>query len=229
MQRLQAFQYELLPHAETQRQLRRFAGSCRFVYNQALALQKANHEAGKKHLSYVTMAAWLPPWKREVGQEWLKDTPSQALQHALKHLDKAYQNCFAKRADFPRFKRKGSGDSFRYPDPKQIKLDQGNSRIFLPKLGWVRYRNSRDVLGELRNVTVSRNGGKWLVSIQTRREVELPATPVTTAIGIDLGIARFATLSDGSYIAPLNSFKSKEAKLAKYQRRMAHKQKFSNN
>ena len=229
MQRLQAFQYELMPHAETQRQLRRFAGSCRFVYNQALALQKANHEAGKKHLSYVTMAAWLPQWKREVGQEWLKDTPSQALQHALKHLDKAYQNFFAKRADFPRFKRKGSGDSFRYPDPKQIKLDQGNSRIFLPKLGWVRYRNSRDVLGELRNVTVSRNGGKWLVSIQTRREVELPATQATTAIGIDLGIARFATLSDGSYIAPLNSFKSKEAKLAKYQRRMAHKQKFSNN
>ena len=229
MQRLQAFQYELMPHAETQRQLRRFAGSCRFVYNQALALQKANHEAGKKHLSYVTMAAWLPQWKREVGQEWLKDTPSQALQHALKHLDKAYQNCFAKRADYPRFKRKGSGDSFRYPDPKQIKLDQANSRIFLPKLGWIRYRNSREVLGELRNVTVSSQGGKWFVSIQTRREVELPATPVTTAIGIDLGIARFATLSDGSYIAPLNSFKSKEAKLAKYQRRMAHKQKFSNN
>ena len=229
MQRLQAFQYELMPHAETQRQLRRFAGSCRFVYNQALALQKANHEAGKKHLSYVTMAAWLPQWKREVGQEWLKDTPSQALQHALKHLDKAYQNCFAKRADYPRFKRKGSGDSFRYPDPKQIKLDQANSRIFLPKLGWIRYRNSREVWGELRNVTVSSKGGKWFVSIQTRREVELPATPVTTAIGIDLGIARFATLSDGSYIAPLNSFKSKEAKLAKYQRRMAHKQKFSNN
>ena len=229
MQRLQAFQYELMPHAETQRQLRRFAGSCRFVYNQALALQKANHEAGKKHLSYVTMAAWLPQWKREVGQEWLKDTPSQALQHALKHLDKAYQNCFAKRADYPRFKRKGSGDSFRYPDPKQIKLDQANRRIFLPKLGWIRYRNSREVWGELRNVTVSSQGGKWFVSIQTRREVELPATPVTTAIGIDLGIARFATLSDGSYIAPLNSFKSKEAKLAKYQRRMAHKQKFSNN
>ncbi len=229
MQRLQAFQYELMPNAETQRQLRRFAGSCRFVYNKALALQKANHEAGKKHLSYVTMAAWLPQWKREVGQEWLKDTPSQALQHALKHLDKAYQNCFAKRADYPRFKRKGSGDSFRYPDPKQIKLDQANRRIFLPKLGWIRYRNSREVLGELRNVTVSSQGGKWFVSIQTRREVELPATPVTTAIGIDLGIARFATLSDGSYIAPLNSFKRKAAKLAKYQRRMAHKQKFSNN
>ena len=229
MQRLQAFQYELMPDGETQRLMRRYAGSCRFVYNKALALQKANHETGEKFIGYVAMAAWLPAWKREEGLEWLKDSPSQALQHALKDLDKAYQNFFAKRAGFPRFKRKGSGDSFRYPDPKQIKLDQANSRIFLPKLGWVRYRNSREVLGEVRNVTVSCKGGKWFVSIQTRREVELPATQATTAIGIDLGIARFATLSDSSYIAPLNSFKSKEAKLAKYQRRMAHKQKFSNN
>ena len=85
------------------------------------------------------------------------------------------------------------------------------------------------MLGELRNVTVSSKGGQWFVSIQTQREVELPATPATTAIGIDLGIARFATLSDGTYLEPRNSFKSKAAKLAKYQRRMAHKQKFSNN
>ena len=191
MQRRQAFKYELMPNGETQRLMRRFAGSCRFVYNKALALQKENYEAGAKHLSYVTMAAWLPAWKREEGQEWLKDSPSQALQHALKDLDKAYQNFFAKRAGFPRFKRKGSGDSFRYPDPKQIKLDQGNSRIFLPKLGWIRYRNSREVLGEVRNVTVSCKGGKWLVSIQTlrqaqgiaQREVESPATQETTAIG----------------------------------------------
>jgi putative transposase len=66
-------------------------------------------------------------------------------------------------------------------------------------------------------------------SIQTQREVGQPTSIATTSIGIDLGIARFATFSDGSYIAPLNSFKIQQAKLAKYQRRMAHKQKFSNN
>ncbi|WP_242632824.1 RNA-guided endonuclease InsQ/TnpB family protein [Thiothrix fructosivorans] len=147
----------------------------------------------------------------------------------------AYQHFFAKRADFPRFKRRGSGDSFRYPDPKQIKIDQGNSRIFLPKLGWIRYRNSREALGELRNVTVSGKSGKWYISIQTQREVEQSVSTTATgaecsrSIGIDLGITRFATFSDGSYIAPLNSFKIQQTKLAKYQRRMAHKQKFSNN
>ena len=218
-----------MPDGEQQRDMRRFAGSCRFVYNKALAMQKENHEAGNKFIGYVPMAANLPIWKREVGQEWLKDAPSQALQHALKDLDRAYTNFFAKRADFPRFKRKGSGDSFRYPEPKQIKLDQTNSRILLPKLGWLRYRNSRDVLGEVRNATVSQSGGKWFVSIQTEREILQPLPTATSAIGIDVGIARFATMSDENYIAPLNSFKKHQQRLARYQRRMSHKVKFSNN
>ena len=229
MQRLQAFQYELMSNGETERQLRRFAGSCRRVYNKALELQQANHEAGGKFISYVDMAKHLTAWRNGTETPWLKDSPVHPLQQALKDLEKAYQNFFAKRADFPRFKRKGSGDSFRYPDPKQIKLDQANSRIFLPKLGWIRYRNSRDVLGDVRNVTVSSKGGNWYISIQTQREVETQPTSSTTAVGIDVGIARFATFSDGTYLAPLNSFKSKEAKLAKYQRRMSHKKKFSNN
>ncbi|MEB0033056.1 transposase [Undibacterium sp. RTI2.1] len=229
MQRLQAFKYALMPNGEQQRDMRRFAGSCRFVYNKALALQKQNHEAGNKYIGYVPMAANLPIWKRETGTQWLKETPSQALQHALKDLEKAYKNFFAKRADFPRFKKKSSGDSFRYPDPKQINLDQVDDRILLPKLGWIRYRNSRNVLGEVRNVTVSQSGGKWFESIQTEREVEQPLTTAAWAIGIDVGIARFATLSDESYIAPLNSFKKHQQRLARYQRRMSRKVKFSSN
>ena len=228
MERLQAFKYELQPNGEQAQEMCRFAGSCRFVYNKALALQKTNHEAGNKFINYVAMAALLPIWKRENGFVWLKDSPSQSLQHALTDLEKAYKNFFEKRAEFPRFKKKGMGDSFRYPDPKQIKLDQPNGRIFLPKLGWLRYRHSRDVLGEVRNVTVSQSGGKWFVSIQTRREVE-PAQPTGGIVGIDMGIARFATLSDGSYLEPLHSFKKHQQRLAKYQRRMAKKVKFSAN
>ncbi len=229
MQRLQTFKFELMPDGEQQRDMRRFAGSCRFVYNKALGVQKENHEAGNKFIGYVPMAANLPIWKREVGQEWLKDAPSQALQHALKDLERAYKNFFAKRAGFPRFKRKGSGDSFRYPEPKQIKLDQDNCRILLPKLGWLRYRNSRDVLGVVRNATVSQSGGKWFVSIQTEREILQALPAATSAIGIDVGIARFATMSDENYIAPLNSFNKHQERLARYQRRMSRKVKFSNN
>ena len=226
MQRLQAYQFALKPNGEQQRLMRRFAGSCRHVYNKALALQQARHEAGEKKLSYAALCKALTDWKAGSETLWLNETPSQALQQALKNLERAYQNLFLKRAAFPRFKKKGQADSFRYP--QGIKLDQGNSRIFLPKLGWLRYRNSRDVLGDVKNATVSHSGGKWFVSIQTECEVD-PPLPNGKAVGIDMGIARFATLSDGSHLEPLNSFKKHQQRLARYQRAMSRKVKFSNN
>ncbi len=162
------------------------------------------------------------------GWTWLADAPVHPLQQTLKDLERAYSNFFAKRADFPRFKKKGQGDGFRYPDPKQIKLDQANSRIFLPKLGWLRVRFSRDVLGAVKNVTVSQSDGTWFVSIQTEREVEQPL-PQGDAVGIDMGVARFATLSDGRFVAPLNSFRKHEIALRKAQQAMSRKTKFSSN
>lgn len=228
MQRLQAFKYELMPTGEQQRQMRRFAGSCRFVFNRALALQKERYEQGEKKLGYAGLCKLLTEWRNGPETPWLADAPVHPLQQTLKDLERAYANFFAKRADFPRFKKKGQSDSFRYPDPKQIKLDQGNSRIFLPKLGWLRYRNSREVLGTVKNVTVSQSCGKWFVSIQTEREVEQPI-PNGGAVGIDMGIARFATLSDGTFYAPLNSFKRHEDRLRKAQQAMSRKTKFSNN
>jgi len=224
MQRLQAFKYELMPTGDQQRDMRRFAGSCRFVYNKALALQKANHEAGNEFIRYVEMANQLPAWKSEF--EWLRESPSQALQHALKNLDRAFTNFFEKRAEYPCFKKRGYGDSFRFP--QGFKLDQTNSRIFLPKLGWVRYRNSREVLGTVSNVTVSNRNGKWFVSIQTAREVEQPVAQ-GNAIGVDLGVVRFATLSNGTVFAPLSRFKQDLAALRKALQLMSRKKKFSNN
>ncbi|OXI42325.1 RNA-guided endonuclease InsQ/TnpB family protein [Burkholderia aenigmatica] len=229
MRRLQAFKFELMPNGEQQRDMRRFAGSCRFVYNKALALQKENYEAGGKFIGYVAMAKHLTEWRNGGETPWLKDAPVHPLQHALKDMERAYKNFFAKRAAFPKFKKRGQRDSFRYPDPKQFKLDQPNGRIFLPKLGWMRLRLSRPVLGELRNATVSFNAGKWCVSIQTEREVEQPVPHATSVIGIDVGIARFATMSDGTFFAPLNSFKKHEACLRRCQRAMSRKVKFSNN
>lgn len=209
--------------------MRRFAGACRFVYNKALALQRENRKAGHKFIGYVAMAKHLTAWRNGLETPWLKDAPCHPLQQALKDLEKAYKNFFAKHTGFPRFKRKGTGDHFRYPDPKQIKLDQANRRVFLPKLGWLRYRNSRDVLGEVRNVSVSHCGGKWFIAIQTRREVEQPLPIAATAVGIDVGIARFATMSDGTFISSLNSFRMHQQRLARYQRRMSRKVKFSKN
>jgi putative transposase len=216
MKRVQAFKFELRPDGAQRRQMRCFAGSCRFVYNKALTLQKARFDAGEKKLNYAGLCKLLTGWRSQIETLWLKDAPTHPLQQALKDSERAYSNFFARRADLPRFKKKGRHDSFRYPDPQQIKLDQANSRLFLPKLGWLRYRNSRKVLGTVKNATVSLSCGKWFVSIQTEREVE-PSLPRGGAVGIDLGVVRFATLSDGTFYAPLNSFRRHQSRLRKAQ------------
>jgi putative transposase len=218
-----------MPDDEQQRGIRQFAGSQRFVFNRALALQKARYAEGAKKLGYAALCKELTGWRNSGETPWLAGSPIHPLQQSLKDLERAYTNFFQGRADFPKFKRKGRSESFRYPDPKQFRLEQANSRIFLPKLGWLRYRNSREVEGELRNVTVSLSGGKYFVSIQTRREVPEPVHQSTSVVGIDVGIARFATLSDGAVIEPLNSLKKHQQRLKRYQRAMARKVKFSNN
>jgi putative transposase len=123
VQRLQAFKFELQPNGQQERDMRRFAGACRFVFNKALALQKENYEAGGKFIGYVAMAKHLTAWRNGTETPWLKNAPVHPLQHALKDMERAYKNFFAKRAAFPRFKKRGQHDSFRYPDAKQFKLD----------------------------------------------------------------------------------------------------------
>ncbi len=218
-----------MPDGQQERKICRFAGSCRFVYNKALALQKERHEQGEKKLGYAGLCKILTDWRNSAETAWLADAPVHPLQQTLRDLERAYSNFFAKRANFPRFRKKGLSDSFRYPDPKQIKLDQGNGRIFLPKLGWIRYRNSRQATGIVKNVTVSQSCGKWYVSIQTECKVSAPVHPSTSMVGLDAGVAKLATLSDGTVFKPVNSFQKNQKKLELLQRQLSRKVKFSNN
>ncbi|MCH6636917.1 transposase, partial [Escherichia coli] len=200
---------------------------CRLVFYRALARQNENHEAGNKYIPNGKMASWLVEWKNATETQWLKDSPSQPLQQSLKDLERAYKNFFQNRAAFPRFKKRGQNDAFRYP--QGVKLDQENSRIFLPKLGWMRYRNSRQVTGVVKNVTVSQSCGKWYISIQTEREVSTPVHPSASMVGLDAGVAKLATLSDGTVFEPVNSFQKNQKKLARLQRQLSRKVRFSNN
>ena len=226
--------------------MRLLAGSCRFVYNKALALQKQRHEQGEKKLGYVELCKLLAEWRKSTEMAWLSRVPIHPLQQELKDLERACANFSARHTDFPKFKKKTRLNSFCYPDPKQIELDQTNSRIFLPKLGWLRYHNSQEVLGDLRNVTVSLSDGKWFISIQTERKVESsiskgsqevepsipkgnrevePSIPKCNAVGGDPGVARFTTLPDGSFHTLLDSFKKHETSLLKAQKSLRKAQK----
>lgn len=152
MQILKAFKFELMPNGAQIRKMKQFCGCSRFVFNRALAYQNEQYEADKSFkFSYAKIANLLPKWKKELV--WLKDCHSQVLQQSLKDLESSFKNFFAKRADFPQFKKKDEKDSFRFPQGG--KLEQQNNRVYLPKIGWVRYRNSRNVLGEVKKNAVN--------------------------------------------------------------------------
>ncbi len=220
-----AFKFELRPNGGQIHKMRQFCGCARFVFNQALDWQNKQYEADNTFkFRYTTVANLLPAWKSTFP--FLTLCHSQVLQQSLKDLEGSFRNFFHKRADFPKFKKKGTKDSFRFP--QGFKLDEVNSRIYFPKIGWMRYRNSRSVLGDVKNMTISSTCGTWFVSIQTEYAVAQPQ-PTGGEVGIDLGIARFATLSNGCYVEPLNAFKQLSGRLRKAQQLLSHKTKFSKN
>jgi putative transposase len=182
-------------------------------------------------LWYQEMAWMITLWKQSEDYAFLNQAPAQSLQQTVKALDRAFRDAFDNKQPhkrLPQFKRLNKREAgMKYP--QHIVLDQGNAVIKIPKLGWVKYRNSRDVLGKIKNVTISRKHDLYMLSIQTERDVEPPSHPSSTAVGIDLGVVNFASLSDGVVIAPKHSFKVLSDKLAKAQRKLKSKVKVSNN
>lgn len=225
-----AFKFQLKVTPETSQKLANFAGGSRFVWNKSLALNLFRLENKFPLMWYQELNFWSTLWKQSDEYGFVKELPSQVLQQKLKDLEKAFKDAFDKNQPLKRipvFKKKGQHDSFRYP--QGFKVDQDKSKVFLPKIGWVSYRNSRKVVGDAKNITVSRKGAHWYISIQTEYQAELLAHKSTSIVGIDMGIKQFATLSDGTVYAPLNSFKAKAERLAKLQRQLKNKKKFSNN
>lgn len=190
------YKYRLNTHPNQSHLLRFYAGACRFVWNKALAIQKERLLENKKVYKYEELADLLVQWKNSTETSFLKDVPSQALQQTLKQLDRALWDGLKKEKGMPVFKKKGRDNSFRYP--QGFALDE--SRVFLPKVGWLSFRKSREISGTPKNVTVSEKCGKWFVSIQVEEEIGTPIHPSHTAVGIDRGVSIFAALSDGTKI-----------------------------
>ena len=201
----------------------------RWIWNDALAEQRARHARGENYASYVDMAKWLTARRNTPATAWLAEGPIHPQQQVLRRLDEAYKRFFENRGGFPAFKRYGDDPSLRFPDPKQFALDAANGRIKLPKLGWVRLRQSQPVLGELRNITVRREGSKWFASLQVEIALTVPALGTAPTLGIDMGLAAFVATSGGALIEPLKALAKQQHRLKHAQRALSRKKKGSSN
>jgi putative transposase len=207
----QGFQYALRLKAQREAMLRRWVGCRRFVFNEALAHQRAEVALGRKRPGYSALCARLPALKAQ--HPWLCEPPAQALQQALKDLCKAWDSKFNSKFGAPRFKKKGDGDTLRLP--QDCKYDASTGTVTLPKLGAVRLRHSRQALGELKNVTLRQERGRWVASLQTEREVEIGVPAATAAVGLDFGAATIIMPSDLA-LAPIEL----PVRIGRYERRM---------
>ena len=221
--------FRLEPSNVQRERMSMFAGHNRAVWNKALEITKDRLDRKVPILWYHELNWNLTRlWKQSEEMAWLNDAPSQSLQQTLKHFDRAMRDCFDRNQPnkrMPRFKKKGRGDSFVFPQGFCV---EGN-RIKLPKLGWVRFRKSRELQGTMKSVTVSRNGKHWFVSILCEIEVPDPVHASLTAVGIDRGISIMAACSDERDYGNVRAFRKHQKRLAKAQRTLSRKVKFSNN
>jgi putative transposase len=222
-----AFRFKLKPTRAQEAQFWRYAGASRWVWNEMFAYRQRVYGATGQAPSTGEQMARLTAIKGAAETAWLREIHSQVLQEPLKHLADAFGRFFKGVAGFPNFKSKRrTTPSFSYPQSVQVHENQG----YLPKIGWVRVRKSRDVVGLIKRATVSHKVSGWYVSILCEVEVADPAPPhiaPETTVGIDLGLIDFLTPSEGEPIPAPRFLRRLEKKLAQTQRALARCQRGS--
>lgn len=224
MERLKAYKFRIYPTEEQEIFLAKSFGCVRKVYNLMLDDRIKNYEETKKDSSKKMIFPTPAKYKKEFP--FLKEVDSLALANAQMNLDKAYKNFFGdKSIGFPKFKsKKNPVQSYTTNNQKGTVALIDNKFVKVPKLkSVVKIRLHRQPKGMIKSATISRHSsGKYSISLLCKEEVnELPKTH--SVIGIDLGIADFAILSDGQKIDN-NKFTSKmEKKLKREQRKLSRR------
>ena len=227
---LKGYKYRLYPNKEQEVQLQKTFGCCRFVYNQTLAYRKEKYDKEKESMNKTSCNNYCNQvLKKEY--EWLKEVDKFALTNAIYNMDSAYQKFFKEHAGYPKFKsKKNHKKSYTTNFTNgNIEVDFENNKIKLPKLKWVKAKLHREFVGQIKSATISQvPSGKYYVSILVETE-HIPMESTGCIVGIDLGIKDLLITSDGKKYDNQKLIKKYEDKLAKEQRKLAHKQKGSSN
>ena len=197
---LVAHRIRLAPNNLQESYLTRAAGTARFAYNWALAQWQCQYEASKTNPTLprpneMALRRQLNAIKR-TEFPWMLEVTKNAPQMAIIQLGRAFKNFFAGRARYPRFRKKGCNDRFTLSNDQ---LEVSAKRLRIPKLGWVRMRESLRFKGRIISATVAREADHWYASItvDTADDQFLPQAENQGAVGVDLGLTTLATLSNG--------------------------------
>ena len=249
MIRKKAFKFRIYPTKKQAELINKTIGSCRFVFNYSLGVQRTKDNYWNI-VEEMVQQGYFPEnnWKNEFfnkansikdiaklkkNHDWLKEVDSIALQAAVENLGNAYDKYYKKTGRKPKFKsKKNEIQSYTTKLVKakgNVNIEIIGKRIKLPKLGLVKIENSRTINGNIKRVTVSRTrSNKYFVSILCDVDIqELPK--VGKKVGVDVGLKTFAVCSDGYEEANPKHFRKAEKRLAKLQKDLARKEYNSKN
>lgn len=215
------FKYRLYPTKGQLRILNQVLEDCRWVYNQTLAMRKDAWEQRQESIRLYDTQALLPIWKTE--RPSLKRVHSQVLQNVQVRVDLAFKAFFRRckageEPGYPRFKGYGRYDSITYP---QSGFKLAGEQLQLSKVGSIHVVLHRSLEGEIKTLTLRRSStGKWYAcfSVEVGTHELLPDSD--TAVGLDMGLMAFATLSTGKKVENPRFFRTEQKELAKAQRKL---------
>jgi len=221
-----AYRTELDPNNRQRTLLLKSAGVARFAWNWGLHRRIQQYRATGRYENAIEQSRILNRYKK-IFYPWMYEVSKCCAQEALRDLDRAFKNFFEGRAKFPKFKSKKRGvRSFRLTWRIKVFYD----RIQLPRLGKIKLKEKGylPVDTKILSATVSERAGRWFVSITVEQEIDVPKNngPI---VGVDLGIATMATVSDGTVFSNPRVLRRYERKLKRLQRSLSRKKKGSSN
>jgi putative transposase len=218
------YRFRMRPSREQGQALFRQAGARRFVWNWALARRRAYFAEHGQTIPAGLLSKELTALKGHAETVWTREVDSQLLQQTLRDLDAAFRAFFEKRSRFPRFKSK-KRDTPRFRIPQRVKVEGG--KVYVPKVGWVRIRQSQAIEGQTKSATFKRDAcGHWHVTLTvafTLPDVALPPPDPEEVIGIDAGLKDFIVVSNGKRIEAPRFFRCNESKLCRAQRSLSRR------
>ena len=223
---LLAHKIALDPNSAQRVYFARSAGTARFAWNWALGEWKRQYVAGGKP-SDVSLRRELNAIKREQFV-WMYDCSKAVVQEAVIDLGSAFRSFFEKRGKYPRFKRKDDRASFCAANEAGTFRADG-ARIKLPVIGWVRMREAVRFSGPLKRATVSREAGRWFVSLMIDTNDVQPVQQPCSHVGVDLGVSALATLSTGEVIEGPKAHKALLGRLRRSNKALSRKRRGSAN
>lgn len=240
------YEFKLKPTTEQVNIFEEWLEQCRRVYNFALRERKdwfksrsCRIDTCSLHSEYIISAeAKRPTYASQCKRltQARATIPSLAavqvhvLQQTLKRLEQAFVSMWEQSHGFPRFKKTDAMRSFVFPQMGVNPIK--NSAVKLPKIGWVKFRQSREIPSDatVKQARIVRRSSGWYVMLTLQWDVDVSeAMPHGEGIGVDVGITHFAAVSNGRLFPNPRPFRKLERKLKLLQQRVSRKVLGSNN